>query len=389
MRIGIFGGTFDPVHNGHVALAKCAIEQVPLDKLIVVPAKIQPFKVDKEVTSGNHRIKMLELAFQDVLKTKISSYEIEKTGISYTTDTLDYFQSQYPNDALYFIMGTDAFLRILDWKNSKKMLKRYTFVVGCRPGYRENDVFEVTDKVRKTYQTKLIFLNNDLVKQASTQIRNLAENRINLSTNVPQKVAEYIVAERLYLNQDIREYIKHMYSEKRREHTLQVEKTAVKLGEFYGEDIDKIRTASLFHDICRGMDNDKLNGYVKIFGLDEKYLNNPNLAHGKVGAELMERDFGIKDQDVLDAVRYHTTGRKGMNRLEKIIYLADVIEPGRNYPGVEKLREIAYEGLNNAVLLSLEHSIAFVHEKGYDLDNDSVEARNDIIKIIEEDLNGK
>ena len=389
MRIGIFGGTFDPVHNGHVALAKSAIEQVPLDKLIVIPAQIQPFKVKQEITSGEHRIRMLELAFKDVPMAEISDYELGKSGISYTVNTLNHFQKVYPEDSLFFVLGTDAFLKIMEWKNSEAMLREFCFVVGGRPGYREDDLIEVANKVKEAYGTDLVFLNNRLVKQESTQIRSLAENKISISSNVPQSVADYIVDNGLYLNEGIYEYIHKNYSEKRKEHTLQVEKIAIKLGEHYGGDIKKIRTAALFHDICRGVETDKLNGYVKEFDLDTKYLDNPNLAHGKVGAKLMERDFDIKDQDVFNAVSYHTTGRKGMSLLEKIIYLADVIEPGRDYPGVEKLREMAYEDLDKAVLASLEQSISFVREKGYDLDNDTVDARNDIIVKIQEDLNGK
>lgn len=103
----------------------------------------------------------------------------------------------------------------------------------------------------------------------------------------------------------------------------------------------------------------------------------------------MARDFGITDKDILNAVNYHTTGRKGMSLLEKIIYIADLIEPGRNYTGVEDIREMALKDLDKALLASLEQSISFVREKGYDLDNDTVEAKNDIIKKIKEDLNGK
>lgn len=389
MKIGIFGGTFDPVHNGHVALAKSALKQVPLDKLIVMPAQMQPFKVGQKITSGDHRIKMLKLAFCHVPLAEVSSYEIEKAGISYTADTLDYLQDKYPNDSLCFIMGTDAFLRILDWKNSEDMLKNYTFVIGGRPGYKEEDLTEVTSKVKEAYNTKLIFLENELVKQKSSSIRSLAENRINLSTNVPKDVADYILSEDLYQNEDIREYIEKKYSEKRRIHTLGVEETVVKLCEVYDCDTEKARIAALFHDICRGMEVGKLNEYVKYFTIDEKYLDNPNLAHGKVGARLMERDFNIKDKEILDAVSYHTTGRKGMSVLEKVLYLADSIEPSRDYPGVEELRNIAFNGLDQAVLHSLEQSISFIEEKGYDLDNDTVEAKKDIIRKIKEDLDGE
>lgn len=389
MKIGIFGGTFDPVHNGHVALAKSAIEQVPFDKLIVVPARIQPFKVHQEVTSGEHRQKMLELAFKDIPEAEVSSYELEKKGISYTVDTMNHFKNKYPNDSVCFVMGTDAFLKILDWKNSEDLLRQYPFVIGGRPGYNEKDLKKVANKVIERYGTSLFFLDNDLVKQESTQIRNGAVKNGNLGSSVPKDVAEYILANGLYLNEDIREYIQKNYSEKRKAHTLQVENTGVKLGLIYGGDIEKIRTAALFHDICRGMEKDKLNEYIKDFGLSEEYLNNPDLAHGKVGAELMVRDFGINDEDVLNAVRYHTTSRKEMSLLEKIIYIADVIEPNRNHPGVEELRELAFKDLDKAILASLNQCISFVKEKGYDLDNDTLEAKNYIMEKIKEDFNGE
>ncbi|MDX9887828.1 MAG: nicotinate-nucleotide adenylyltransferase [Anaerovoracaceae bacterium] len=392
MKIGIFGGTFDPVHNGHIALAKSAIEQVPFDKLIVVPARIQPFKVHQEVSSGEDRLNMLKLAFQDLPQAEISSYELEKKGISYTIDTMNHFKEEYPHDSVCFLMGTDTFLKILEWKNAEDLLRDYTFVIGGRPGYDENDLQDVANKVREKYGTHLVFLKNNLVKQESTSIRNRAGAKGNLGSSVPEKVEDYILGHGLYLNEDIREYIHQNYSEKRRLHTMGVEETALKLGEIYGGDKQKIRTAALFHDICRGMEKEQLNQYVKDLGLDGKYLDNPNLAHGKVGAELMIKDFDIKDNDVLNAVRYHTTGRKGMSLLEKIIYLADAIEPNRNYPGVEDLRKIAFLDLDKALLASLDQSISFIEEKGYYLDNDTVEAKNDIMEKmekIEEDLNGK
>lgn len=389
MKIGIFGGTFDPVHNGHIALAKSAIEQVPFDRLIVVPARMQPFKVHQEVTSGEDRLNMLKLAFRDVPKAEVNGYELGKKGISYTVETMNHFKEEYPNDSVCFLMGTDAFLKILDWKNSEDLLRNYTFVIGGRPGYDEKELQQVANKVREKYGTNLFFLDNDLVRQESTQIRNGAGDRKCLDSSVPRDVKEYILDHGLYLNEDIREYIQNNYSEKRKDHSLQVEITGVQLGLMYGEDIKRIRTAALFHDICRGMEKDQLNKYVKEFGLSDKYLDNPNLAHSKVGAELMARDFGITDGDVLNAVRYHTTGRKGMSLLERIIYLADAIETGRNYPGVEELRALAFKDLDKALLASLKQSISFVREKGYDLDNDTLEAEKDIEKKIKEDLNGK
>ncbi len=132
----------------------------------------------------------------------------------------------------------------------------------------------------------------------------------------------------------IKEYIEKHLSEKRRVHTEGVRKTAVELARLYGADEKKAETAALFHDMYRGLSAEILNGYVKQLGLDDKYLNNCNLAHGKIAAVAMQEDFGIQDPDILNAVSYHTTGRPGMSKLEKIIYIADAIEPNRDYPGV-------------------------------------------------------
>lgn len=174
----------------------------------------------------------------------------------------------------------------------------------------------------------------------------------------------------------IRRYIEANFSEKRKIHTEGVRKTAIGLAQKYGEDPEKAEIAALFHDMYRGVSAEALNDAVKDLGLDEKYLDNRNLAHGKVAARIMERDYGITDRDVLNAVSYHTTGRAGMSLLEKIIYIADAIEPARQYPGVDKLREAAAKDLDEACLLSLSGTIAYVTKQGNFLDTDTLKARD-------------
>lgn len=149
--------------------------------------------------------------------------------------------------------------------------------------------------------------------------------------------------------------------------------------------MEKAELAALFHDFFRGVSEKALNGYVRQLGLDSSYLNNCNLAHSKIAAFLMEHEYNITDQDMINAVSYHTTGRANMSRLEKIIYLADAIEPNRNYPGVEKVRELAFQDLDKACLLSLEHSIDYVNCRGLYLDQDTMLARD----CIKEEINSK
>lgn len=183
---------------------------------------------------------------------------------------------------------------------------------------------------------------------------------------------------------EIKEYIERNYSEKRKIHTEGVRVTAMELARRYGADPAKAELAALFHDMYRGVSENSLNYYVKHLGLDEKYMNNCNLAHGKIAAIVMKRDFDISDDDIVNAVSYHTTGRENMSLLEKIIYLADAIEPNRVYPGVDELRKLADEDLDKACLSSLTNTINFVRASGKYLDEETVRAKEDLERKIKE-----
>jgi len=174
----------------------------------------------------------------------------------------------------------------------------------------------------------------------------------------------------------IHEYIEKHYSEERKRHTYAVCGTAKELAAHYGADQEKAETAALFHDMFRGAPEKTLAYQLKRFDMDDKYHGNPDLAHGKVAAAVMERDCGITDVDVLNAVRFHTTGRPRMTLLEKIIFIADAIAPGRDYPGLEEIRSAAFEDIDAACLLSMEGTIKHVGEKGCYLDEDTVLARD-------------
>ena len=186
---------------------------------------------------------------------------------------------------------------------------------------------------------------------------------------------------------EIRHYIENNFSEKRKVHTEGVRQTAVKLAEKYGADPKKAEIAALFHDMYRGVAEKTLNYYVKYLGLDDKYIDNANLAHGKIAAIIMERDFEITDPDIINAVSYHTTGRAGMSTLEKVVYLADAIEPNRFYPGVDELRKAAYEDLDKACLMSLKNTARYVQSAGNYLDENTIFAKKYLEKVIKEKNN--
>lgn len=178
--------------------------------------------------------------------------------------------------------------------------------------------------------------------------------------------------------QQITDYLNLNLKRSRLKHTLSVAEEAAKLAERYGENPERARLAALFHDMCRSFPQAVLNMYIRHLGLPKKFIDNPNLSHGKIAAELMVKDYGIKDKDMVNAVAYHTTGRAGMSRLEKILFLADAIEPGRSYPTVEETRALAYEDLDMACINALERTIEYIQGKGEYLDPDTIEAKDDL-----------
>ena len=181
----------------------------------------------------------------------------------------------------------------------------------------------------------------------------------------------------------IEQYIKDNFSEKRRKHTYGVRDTAMRLAAKYGADPEKARVCALYHDMFRRASDEHIEECIKNNGLDPRYRGDPDLAHSKIAAFYMKDNIGIDDEDMLNAVSYHTTGRAGMSVLEKVVFMADAIEPNRDYPSVGMLREIAEEDLDKACLILLERTEGYLKTKGRTMDKDSIEARDYFRKVVE------
>ena len=172
----------------------------------------------------------------------------------------------------------------------------------------------------------------------------------------------------------IRYWIEENFSDDKSRHIFGVCETAKFLARHYNADENKAEISALFHDMFKDITDEELKDYAKNLGLEEKYQNNINLAHSKIASAIMANDYDILDEDILNAVKYHTTGRAGMSILEKILYIADVIEPGRDYPGVEEVRELVYKDLDKACLTAMKNSVEHVTRKGALLDEDTIQA---------------
>lgn len=178
------------------------------------------------------------------------------------------------------------------------------------------------------------------------------------------------------------DYLKENLTESRFIHTIGVLETAQKLADLYGEDIDKVRYAALLHDCAKNL---SVQEQLKICSdenleLDDITLKNCSLIHSHAGAVIASKTMGIKDDYILEAIRYHTTGRENMTKLDKIIYLADYIEPNRIFKRVDEMREVAFsKGLDKAISLAIDNTINFIIERKQLIHIDTIMARNYLI----------
>lgn len=378
-RIGIFGGSFDPIHYGHLHLAEEARCMAGLDRVLFIPTWVSPFKQESMPASSEERLEMVRIAISSNPGFAVSDMEILRKKVSYTVDTMRRCRKMMGEDTrLYFITGTDAFLGIESWYCSEELLKNYSFVIGSRPGYREEDLDQVIARVERTYGADVRKIEIPQMDISSSRIREKIREGTSVRYLLPDALIHYIERKGLYLNREetkpsagpqpldyedidrrIDEVIRGRLKRSRLTHTYGVVQEAQRLANRYGGDPRKARTCALFHDTFREVGN---------------------LAHGPAAAEYMKDVFGIEDEDMLNAVRFHTTGRKGMSLLEKIIFLADAIEPNRSYPGVNDLRAMSEQNLDKACLMSLQRTIEYVRSQGQDLDPRTLEAAEDLIE---------
>lgn len=197
-RIGILGGTFDPVHMGHVALARAALTEAGLAKLIVMPAYIQPFKQGKRVTDDEHRLAMARLAFSGLPNTEVSTFEIDRMRVSYTYDTLTAMSKEYPDKEIFFITGADSFNKIDTWYKGIDLLKNFSFIVSVRPGCEESELDDKIREYKTKYNTKVVKPASRMPSISSTEIREKYRNGEQVGSLLPENVERYIIENELY-----------------------------------------------------------------------------------------------------------------------------------------------------------------------------------------------
>ena len=337
MRIGIFGGSFDPVHREHVHFAGAAIDCLRLDKVFVMPAHTPPHKPYRVLSSDTDRLEMCRLAFARLPEVVVSDYEISQGGTSYTYLTCRHFRESYPDAEIFFLVGTDMLRDFPTWRNPQSIVADVTIAVCGRcdeDGWWEKEQQLFVGKFGKPFAR--VDYNGEEI--SSTKIRVLAGAGMRLTDFLDEKTAAYIQEKGLY---KIKNADKALALEKpeRQAHSVRVANLAAARALKLKMSERQAIAAALFHDCAKNLTAG--SEYLKGFSVPTEWGEVPKTVwHQYAGAYVAENYFDIQDEDVLNAIRYHTSARPNMSELEKLIFLADMLEEERNYKGVDILRDL-------------------------------------------------
>ncbi len=329
-KIAIFGGTFDPVHSEHISLVKSAISELGLDKLIVMPTYLSPHKTTKSAPAQD-RLNMLKLAFKGQEKVEISDFEILKQGKSYTYQTVEHFYNK--NATLYFLVGADMLLDFKKWKHPERILSLATLAVFGRDSVGV-DYLKEQEYFRKNFAKEFVRLQFKGKDYSSTKIRTYLKLSLPLNDLMPNSVLEYVQKNAVYQPDEYESFILKTLPEHRIKHTAEVVITALRKVRELGLDQEKVRISATLHDCAKYLNKDSVKGFSLKSDVPQPVV------HAFLGAFVAEKYLKITDQEILDAIRFHTSGKAEMTTLGKLIFVADMIEEGRNYEGVDKLREL-------------------------------------------------
>ncbi len=383
-RIGIFGGTFNPVHIGHIQAAKQALTALHLDRVLLIPDHIAPHK---ELPTGSptpqQRLDMLRIAVQDCPGLEISDIELRREGVSYTYLTIQELKRMYPHDQLVLLMGTDMFTSFDSWRNPEEILKNASLGVFCRGDKKEKQTIAAQKERMEAMGAQVELAHNDVIAISSTQMRRLLAFRC-AGSFLPEGVLEYIREYRLYNTraqwknlpmEALEPIVLSLLNPNRVAHVLGCRDTAVALAKRWGADETDAARAGILHDITKAIDGPLQLTLCEAYGkiLDDFSRKYPKTLHALTGSLVAERIFG-ENKAVVDAIAYHTTGKADMNLLEMIIYVADYMEPNRDFPGVETLRQLAFSDIQAALRLGLEMTMEHLKEQGSEVSPASREA---------------
>lgn len=370
-KIGILGGTFNPVHNGHIQIAITAKEQLGLDFVMIMTGGNTPHKDNDLIYDGKIRHIMVKKAVKDIKYLIPCDYEINKSEYSYSVDTLKFLKNIYPDDELYFIIGGDSYSSFYRWYKPEEILRICTLAV-----YKRNTV--VDEEFFRKNNARVVTIEGNFIDISSTGIRADFENHKNF---IVDDVYKFICDYKLYKNNNETELLREMLSESRFRHSVNVADMCVKLADRWNVDKDISYRMGMLHDIAK---NIEYNTAVEMCDELEANLDNiertmPQLIHPRLGAELVKCYFNIKEGIITSAIRCHTIGKIGMNTYDKILFTADMCEEGRCFDGVGDIRKTAFEDLDKSVVMCIDSTISFTQSRGMSVHPMAYAVKNELL----------
>ena len=370
-KIGIIGGTFDPIHQGHIRMAVSAIQEASLDRVLVIPSGNPPHK--ECYADPESRWHMVVAACSQDTRLQPCRIELDREGPTYTIDTLNALKAEYPKAEFSFIIGIDRLMNLDQWKQVRELFHMCDFLVCPRATDIRPSQFRAQMDRLTAMGARLTMIHMVPVTVSSTDLRDALACG-NPTSQLYVSVREYCHCKGLY-GMDRRipeaaEWVSRLFADltpHRFSHTLSVAHTARRLARLHGLDPDKAETAGLLHDCAKCMPLKDMQLIARTHSLttDPEVLSSGSLLHSLAGAWVARNTYGMADPEVLQAITFHSTGRAGMNLLDMCIYLADSIEPTRqSYPDLDQIRMLADLSLPKAMLVSLQRTVDYVRSRG-------------------------
>lgn len=395
-KMALFGGTFDPIHRGHISMALRLADELGLDEVMLMPTFVPPHKIKRSMADAEHRLAMCRIAAAPHPILSVSDMEITRGGASFTVDTLTVLTTQYPDAEWYLVTGADMFCTLRSWYRFDDIAKMATLCTVPRAGTDTAVIRQYAEEL--TAQGVRCYVADEPVEPiSSTAIRNKMAAAESTEELLPDGVADYIRAHGLYTvvadahdsDEQYKEIIRRRLGDYRYHHSLCVADEAKRLAIRYGADEKKAYTAGLLHDIMKDTDRKSQLQILADFGilLDEVERQVDKLWHAKVGAAFLEHILQVKDRELLDAVRYHTTGRAGMALLEKIVFVADFTSADRQYPDVDEVRRLSDISLEETMIYTIDYTIRDLLNRGQAIHPDTLAAYNE--RILERQTGGQ
>ena len=374
-RIGVLGGMMDPIHAGHLHAAKAALS-AGMDKVLLAPC-LTPAHRLQPLSPAEDRLEMCRLAAHGLEGLEASDIEL-RSGTCYAVDTVRLLMRRYPGARISWIMGADKLPSLAHWHRAEELFTLCDFYVCPRPGF--DAAFEVPGAA-------VHILPESEIKASSGEVLELIRSLSDAESLLPRDIARYIALRGLYQPDFLPALKRYGMTEKRIRHTLGVRKTAVELAERWGARMQAAGVAAMLHDIAKPLPLPEMQTLAIRYGLKlpQEVLADGNLLHGPVAAAIAKNELGISDSGVLSAIACHTAGKIGMTSLDKVLFIADAIEPNRaDYPGLAQMRQLAKTDLDAAVLLSMRRTKEYVLSRGLRFCSQTETAIHDLEKQKEE-----